>query len=73
MIKPGLDLDPLWIFFFLNPYPTLFLIGLGKTQPIKVGLGRVLAGQAEIAIPNVEGRWLNAKLNEKELEGKSIL
>ena len=26
-------------FFFLNPYPILFLIRSGKTQPIKVGPG----------------------------------
>ena len=26
-------------FFLLNPYPTLFLIGLGKIQAIRVGLG----------------------------------
>ena len=28
-------------FFFLNPYPTLFLIGPGKTWPIRIDLGRV--------------------------------
>ena len=39
-------------FFFLNPYPTLFLIGPGKTQPIRVGPGRVLTGRAKIAIPS---------------------
>ena len=38
-------------FFVLNPYPTLFLIGLGKIRPIMVGPGRVLAGWAWIAIP----------------------
>ena len=27
-----------------KPYPTLFLIGLGKTQPIRVGSGRVGPG-----------------------------
>ena len=40
-------------FFFLNPYPTLFLIRPGKTRPIRVGPGRVPAGQAKIAIPNI--------------------
>ena len=38
-------------FFFLNPYPTLFLIGPGKTRPIRVGLGWVPAGWVKIAIP----------------------
>ena len=51
LIKPGPDLDPFRVFFFLNPYQTLFLIGSGKTQPIRVGSDRVSAGQAKIAIP----------------------
>ena len=35
LIKPGSDLNPLRV-FFKNSYPTLFLIGLGKTRPIRV-------------------------------------
>ena len=54
LIKPGLDLDPFRVFFFLNPYQTLFLIGSGKTQPIRVGPDRVSAGRAKIAIPTSE-------------------
>ena len=38
-------------FFFLNPYPTLFLIESGKTRSIRVGSGQVPAGRAKIAIP----------------------
>lgn len=40
--------------FFLNPYPTLLIIGPGKTRPIRVGPGRVPTGRAEIVIPNNE-------------------
>ena len=48
LIKPG----PVSGFFFLNPYPTLFLIGPGKTRPIRVGPDRVPADRVKIAIPN---------------------
>ena len=49
-------------FFFLkkNLYPTLFLIELGKTRPIRVGSERVFAGQAKIAIP-INKRYSNTK------------
>ena len=57
MIKPGPDPDLLQV-FFLNPYPTLFLIKPGKTRPIKVGPGR-----AKIAIPKHEELvWLTRNL-----------
>ena len=46
--RPG----PVSGFFFLNPYPTLFLIRPGKTRPIRVGPGRVSADRVKIAIPN---------------------
>ena len=45
-------------FFFLNPYLTLFLIGPGKTQPIRVGSGWVPMGRAEIAIPTKPSKLL---------------
>ena len=51
LIKPGPDPDPFRV-FFLNPYPTLFLIGPGKTRPIRVGPDRVPADRVKIAIPN---------------------
>ena len=38
--------------FFLNPNPTLFFIGLGKTWPIRVGPSQVSVGWAEIVILN---------------------
>ena len=63
-IKPGLDPDPLrgFFFFFLNPYPTLFLIGSGKIRPIRVGPGRVPSGQAKIAIHD---SWAELDLQAK--------
>ena len=39
LIKPEPDPDSLRVFFFLNPYLTLFLIGPGKTRSIRVGPG----------------------------------
>ena len=52
LIKPGPDPDPFRV-FFLNPYPTLFLIGPGKIRPIRVGPDRVPADRVKIAIPNL--------------------
>ena len=49
-------------FFFLNPYPTLFLIGSGKIRPIRVGPGRVPSGQAKIAIHD---SWAELDLQAK--------
>ena len=45
---------PISGFFFLNPYPTLFLIGLGKTRPIRVRPSQVPVGWAKIAIPTCD-------------------
>ena len=41
LIKFELDPDPLRVFFFENPYPTLFFIGLGKIRPNRVGPDQV--------------------------------
>ena len=49
LIKP----KPTWGFLFLNPNPTLFFIGSGKTQPIRVRSGQVPASRTAIAIPTV--------------------
>ena len=68
LIKPG----PVsgFFFFFLNPYPTLFLIGPGKTRPIRVGPGRVSAGRAKIAIPRYGGvGFVSVCLNGLEVAG----
>ena len=53
LIKPRSDSDSLQVFFFKkkNPYPTLFLIGPGKTQPIRVGPDQVSASRAKTSIP----------------------
>ena len=51
LIKPRPDLDPFRVFFFLNPYPTLFLNRPGKIRPIRVWPGRVSVGRAKIVIP----------------------
>ena len=53
-------------FLFKNPYPTLFLIGLGKIRPIRVGPGRVPAGQAKIAIPSF--KTMHSSKNSKHCE-----
>ena len=58
MIKPEPDLDLLRV-FFLNLYPTLFLIGPYKTRHIRVGPNRVPAGLAKIAIPTCSSLFLS--------------
>ena len=49
LIKP----KPTWGFLFLNPNPTVFFIGPGKTRPIRVRSGQVPASRVAIAIPTV--------------------
>ena len=49
--KTQIRLGPSLGSFFLNPYPTLFLIGPGKIRPIRVGPGQAPAGWEKIAIP----------------------
>jgi len=55
------NLDLLRVFFFLNPNPTLFFIGPGKTRPIRIELGQVPMSRAEIAIPTHKSKeeWKN--------------
>ena len=58
--KTRTRLGPASDFFFLNPYPTLFLIGPGKTRPIRVEWNRVPADRVKIVIPKDDPflKWL---------------
>ena len=67
--------EPVSVFFLNeNPDSTLMLNGLGKTRPIKVGSGRVLAGRVHFAIPNnsfLNIEYLIAKLQANLARNKA--
>ena len=67
MIKSELNPDPLWIFLKKNPYPTLFLIGLGKTRPIKVGPSQVGYSRVGQKLPSLLIYRVNYKCIETNL------